>query len=67
GVSIPARQSAKIKTLVQDLAIGTCLIPPLATDHDLQVVVIWVAAAFTIVSGLQYLLDGRRAAEVLPG
>jgi CDP-diacylglycerol--glycerol-3-phosphate 3-phosphatidyltransferase len=65
GVSIPARNSAKVKTLVQDLAIATCLVPPLAPHHDLQLAVIWLAAAFTIVSGLQYLFDGRRAAEVL--
>ena len=30
GVSIPARSSAKVKTLLQDLAIGLCLAPPLA-------------------------------------
>lgn len=63
GVSIPARRSAKIKTLVQDLAIATCLVPPLASRHDLQLAAIWVAAAFTIVTGLQYLVDGRRAAS----
>jgi CDP-diacylglycerol---glycerol-3-phosphate 3-phosphatidyltransferase len=62
GVSIPARPSAKAKTLIQDLAIATCLVPPLAHDHDLQLVAIWVAAAFTIGTGLQYLIDGRRAA-----
>jgi CDP-diacylglycerol---glycerol-3-phosphate 3-phosphatidyltransferase len=62
GVSIPARASAKAKTLVQDLAIATCLLPPLAHEHDLQLVAVWVAAAFTVVTGLQYLFDGRRAA-----
>jgi CDP-diacylglycerol---glycerol-3-phosphate 3-phosphatidyltransferase len=62
GVSIPARTSAKAKTLIQDLAIGTCIIPPLAHQHDLQLAAIWLAAVFTIVSGLQYLFDGRRAA-----
>ncbi len=61
GVSIPARGSAKIKTLVQDLAIATCLVPPLTPHHDLQVVAIWVAAALTVFTGAQYLLDGRRA------
>ena len=59
GVSIPARASAKVKTLVQDLAIATCLVPPLADQHDLQLVTIWVAAALTLVTGLQYLFDGR--------
>ncbi len=61
GVSIPARTSAKVKTLVQDLAIATCLVPPLAHDHTLQLVAIWVAAALTVGTGAQYLLDGRRA------
>ncbi len=64
GVSIPARTSAKAKTLIQDLAIATCLIPPLAPHHDLQLAAIWLAAFFTVVSGLQYLLDGRRAGGV---
>jgi CDP-diacylglycerol--glycerol-3-phosphate 3-phosphatidyltransferase len=61
GVSIPARNSAKLKTFVQDLAIGTCLAPPLVHHHGVQVIVVWVAAALTIVTGLQYLRDGRRA------
>ena len=61
GVSIPARMSAKVKTLVQDLAIATCLLPPLAGEHGLQLVAIWVAAALTVFTGLQYLLDGRTA------
>ncbi len=67
GVSLPARTSAKIKTLVQDLAIATCLLPPLAHNHILQVVAIWIAAALTLVTGAQYLMDGRRAfKEVAP-
>jgi CDP-diacylglycerol---glycerol-3-phosphate 3-phosphatidyltransferase len=61
GVSIPARNSAKLKTLVQDLAIGTCIIPPLAHHHTLQVAAIWFACALTLFTGVEYLLDGRRA------
>ena len=61
GVSIPARKSAKIKTLVQDLAIGTVIIPPLAHQHTLQVAAIWFACALTLYTGAEYLLDGRRA------
>ena len=64
GVSIPARPSAKAKTLIQDLAIATCLVPPLAPHHDLQLAAIWLAATFTVVSGLQYAWDGRNAAQV---
>jgi CDP-diacylglycerol--glycerol-3-phosphate 3-phosphatidyltransferase len=61
GVSIPARNSAKLKTFVQDLAVGTCLAPPLIHHHGVQLTVIWIAAALTIVTGGQYLVDGRRA------
>ena len=61
GVSIPARKSAKVKTLIQDIAISTCIIPPLAHQHTLQVAVIWFACALTLFTGAEYLLDGRRA------
>jgi CDP-diacylglycerol--glycerol-3-phosphate 3-phosphatidyltransferase len=61
GVSIPARTSAKVKTLVQDLSIATCLLPPLANAHTLQLAFIWFAAALTVATGVQYLLDGRKA------
>jgi CDP-diacylglycerol--glycerol-3-phosphate 3-phosphatidyltransferase len=63
GVSIPARSSAKVKTLIQDIAIGTCIIPPLATHHPVQLVAIWAAAAITLVTGAQYLNDGWRGAR----
>jgi CDP-diacylglycerol--glycerol-3-phosphate 3-phosphatidyltransferase len=62
GVSIPARTSAKVKTLVQDLAIGLCLAPPLVTYRGLHSAGIWAAAALTAFTGAQYFIDGRRAA-----
>ena len=63
GVSIPARSSAKVKTLVQDLAIGVCVIPPLAPHRPVQLVAIWAAVAITLVTGAQYLNDGWRGAR----
>ena len=63
GVSIPARNSAKLKTLLQDVAIGMCLAPPLATHHGVLSAAIWVATAMTVFTGGQYFLDGRRAAQ----
>lgn len=63
GVSIPARTTAKVKTLLQDVAIGLCLAPPLATHTSLLSAAIWVAAAMTVFTGGQYFLDGRRAAR----
>jgi CDP-diacylglycerol---glycerol-3-phosphate 3-phosphatidyltransferase len=64
GVSVPARNSAKVKTLLQDLAIGMCLAPPLAGHDALLSTAIWVAAAMTVFTGAQYYVDGRRAARL---
>ena len=61
GVSVPARRLAKVKTIVQEFAIATYLVPPLAPQRTLQLVVIWGATALTLASGAQYLWDGRRA------
>ena len=61
GISIPARSSAKVKTLVQDIAIATCLSRRWPPTTPVQLVAIWVAVALTLVTGAQYLLDGRRA------
>jgi CDP-diacylglycerol--glycerol-3-phosphate 3-phosphatidyltransferase len=66
-VSIPARRSAKVKTLVQDLTIGLCLLPPLVRHETVLEGAVWFAAALTVVTGLQYLLDGRRVAASTPG
>ena len=64
GISIPARNSAKLKTLVQDIAIGMCLAPPLAGHWTLLNSAMWVAAFLTVFTGAQYYVDGRRAAAV---
>jgi CDP-diacylglycerol---glycerol-3-phosphate 3-phosphatidyltransferase len=63
GVSIPARRSAKFKTLVQALALLLCLMPQTSTHHLLVNVGVWVAVVFTLVTGAQYVADGRRAAH----
>jgi len=61
GVSVPARYWAKVKTVVQEAAIGFALLP--LTD-DVPVVakaVLWAGVALAVVTGAQYLLDGRKA------
>jgi CDP-diacylglycerol---glycerol-3-phosphate 3-phosphatidyltransferase len=63
GISIPARTSAKVKTLVQGIAILLALAPPVASHRWVLTVAVWVAVAFTVVTGAQYLVDGRRAAR----
>jgi CDP-diacylglycerol--glycerol-3-phosphate 3-phosphatidyltransferase len=66
GVSVPARRSAKLKTLVQEVAVGLAILPPTA-DHvpDLADVVLWVSVVLTLVTGGQYLLDARRGARAV--
>ena len=63
GISIPARNSAKFKTLLQDIAIGMCLAPPLAGHTSILNTGLWVATALTDVTGAQYYVDGRQAAR----
>jgi CDP-diacylglycerol--glycerol-3-phosphate 3-phosphatidyltransferase len=63
GISIPARTSAKVKTLVQGIAILLALAPSVATHPVVLTVAVWAAVAFTLVTGMQYLVDGRRAAR----
>lgn len=61
GVSIPARHTAKIKTLLQDIVVGLALLPPVGAHHASVVRgLLWVAVAVTLYTGLEYLHDGRR-------
>jgi CDP-diacylglycerol--glycerol-3-phosphate 3-phosphatidyltransferase len=63
GISIPARTSAKWKTLVQGIAILLALTPSLVSHRPVLTTAVWVAVALTLVTGVQYLLDGRRVAR----
>jgi CDP-diacylglycerol--glycerol-3-phosphate 3-phosphatidyltransferase len=61
GVSVPARPLAKLKTGVQDLAVGAALLPWTASHHSaVAVALLYAAAVLTVVSGVQYIVDGRR-------
>jgi CDP-diacylglycerol--glycerol-3-phosphate 3-phosphatidyltransferase len=62
GLAVPARYWAKVKTVVQAVAVGLALLPRVA-DHDawLASAVLWVAVALTLVTGVQYVLEGSRA------
>ncbi len=64
GVSIPARRSAKAKTAVQAVAVGLALSPiAIRRAPWLARVVLWVAVALTLGSGMQYVRDDARAAR----
>jgi CDP-diacylglycerol--glycerol-3-phosphate 3-phosphatidyltransferase len=60
GISVPARPWAKVKTVVQDVAVGLALLPPAADRPDLAATVLWAAVVLTLVTGVQYLLDGSK-------
>lgn len=62
GLAVPARRAAKVKTVVQELAIGLAVAPSTAHHPMLGGTVLWVAVGLTLVTGAQYLLDGRSAA-----
>lgn len=61
GVVIPARRSAKYKTFVQGTAMALALLPPLQDADAVLAAALWVAVAFTVFTGAQYLLDARKA------
>jgi CDP-diacylglycerol---glycerol-3-phosphate 3-phosphatidyltransferase len=61
GISIPARWSAKLKTVVQEVAVGFALLPLTGQDHEwVATSVLWLAVVLTVASGIQYLAEGRR-------
>lgn len=53
GVSVPARQWAKAKTIVQEVAVGFALLP-IAGGLTVGKVVLWAAVALTLLTGLDY-------------
>ena len=66
GVSVPARMSAKVKTWVQAVAVGLAVAPVAGSAFSrFTVGVLWVSVALTVVTGVQYLLDGRQVIRAL--
>lgn len=61
GLAIPARQSAKYKTLVQGIALAAAMFPPLEGRPWVADQLLWVAVVFTVVTGAMYVIDGRGA------
>tara|TARA_B100000482_G_scaffold1180_1_gene1106 strand:+ start:83 stop:667 length:585 start_codon:yes stop_codon:yes gene_type:complete len=58
GLSIPARKSAKWKTTIQGIALMIAVMPWLENSQWFVDFGLWVAVAFTVVTGIQYLMDG---------
>lgn len=63
GLAVPATRLAKVKTVVQEVAVGLALVPPIAQDAMwIAVTVLWSAVFLTVVTGVQYVQAGSRAA-----
>lgn len=61
GLALPARRSAKYKTFVQGVALAMAVMPTLADQDTLIDAALWIAVVWTLVSGVQYLIDGQSA------
>ncbi|HVL06726.1 MAG TPA: CDP-diacylglycerol--glycerol-3-phosphate 3-phosphatidyltransferase [Acidimicrobiales bacterium] len=61
GVSVPARFQAKVKTWVQAIAVGMAIAPVSGDAYrGIMLCVLWASVVLTVVTGVQYLWDGRR-------
>jgi CDP-diacylglycerol--glycerol-3-phosphate 3-phosphatidyltransferase len=65
GLAVPARRSAKLKTLVQSLAVAAVLFPPTTDILWLADWLLYVAAFLAVFSAAQYMIDGSRAATTM--
>jgi len=61
GLALPARRSAKYKTAMQGVALAMAVMPTLENEDTLIAVMLWIAVAWTLFSGAQYLMDGQNA------
>lgn len=61
GLVLPARYSAKWKTIVQGLPLTAAILPPLVGVGVIVPLLLWIAVAMTYLTGFQYLLDVRAA------
>jgi CDP-diacylglycerol--glycerol-3-phosphate 3-phosphatidyltransferase len=66
GVSVPAKQLAKAKTVCQQFAVGFALLPLTADMPWLYNSFLWAAVVLTVVTGTQYLFAARRVGRAAP-
>jgi CDP-diacylglycerol--glycerol-3-phosphate 3-phosphatidyltransferase len=61
GLAVPASTLAKVKTVVQEVAVGLCLLPFTEDHRWVGDSALGIAVALTVVTGAQYIHDGSRA------
>ncbi len=68
GLALPASRGGKLKTLLQGLAVGAAVMPPLATAHAaIGNVLLWASVVVALLSAAHYLWAGRSAATTMQG
>lgn len=60
GISMPARNLGKTKTVFQLVAVGWALCPSTAAYTGLGLSILWMAVVLTVVSGLDVVLAAHR-------
>ena len=60
GISMPARNLGKMKTVFQLVAVGWALCPSTADYYGLGLSILWMAVALTVVSGLDIVVAAQR-------
>ena len=60
-ISLPARKLGKAKTLVQLLAVGLVIFPPLDDYTNFHSVLLWSACTLSVVSGIDLFINAQRA------
>ena len=61
GLAVPATQWAKVKTVVQEVAVGFTLLPLTADHHWVANTTLWIAVVLTVTTGIHYVHAGSRA------
>jgi len=60
GLAVPATHWAKVKTVVQEVAVGLALLPITAGHHWIAGSVLWAAVVLTLATGVHYVHAGSR-------
>lgn len=64
---MPASRGGKIKTLLQAVAIGLLVLPLPGAWHTAAIVVMWVAVALTVITGVDYVFRAVSLRRRQPG
>ncbi|SKY49164.1 CDP-diacylglycerol--glycerol-3-phosphate 3-phosphatidyltransferase [Mycobacteroides abscessus subsp. abscessus] len=63
---IPANRGGKLKTLVQSLAIAGYLLPLTGHWHTAALILMGLAVALTVITGIDYLVQALRPRPKTP-